>query len=97
MKGLAKESLMDCLMFINAFVGGDQKKHSKIPYYAVQMIKKLMDLTWFFASARSKMLNETSPSTDPGSSTEGLTNDDESLMSGKSDYFEFDDQKLHDF
>ncbi|GJZ17451.1 armadillo-like helical domain-containing protein [Tanacetum coccineum] len=95
MKGLSKESLMDCLMFINAFVGGDKKKHAKIPYYAVQMIKKLMDLTWFFASARSKLLNETSPSTDPGRSNEEVTNDDESLMSGKRVYFDFDDQKLH--
>ncbi|KAI3737202.1 hypothetical protein L2E82_27197 [Cichorium intybus] len=81
MKGLAKESLMDCLMFINAFVTADKKKHTKIPYYAVHMIKKLMDSTWFFLSAKSKLSNNAIPSSDPGRSKEELTND-ERLIAG---------------
>ncbi|KAL7618831.1 hypothetical protein Lser_V15G00908 [Lactuca serriola] len=80
MKGLSKESLMDCLMFIN-FVTADKKKHAKIPYYAVHMIKKLMDSTWFFASAKSKLSNNGSSSIDPGRNKEELTSD-ERLMSG---------------
>ncbi|XP_024973454.1 uncharacterized protein LOC112511862 [Cynara cardunculus var. scolymus] len=81
-KGMAKESLMDCLMFIKAFVTADKKKHAKIPYYAVHMIRKLMDSTWFFASAKSKLSNnctsnlDASSSSDPGRSKEELTNDE---------------------
>ncbi|KAL8261120.1 hypothetical protein R6Q59_025169 [Mikania micrantha] len=75
MKGLAKESLMDCLMFINAFVTEDKRKHAKIPYYAVHMIKKLMDLTWFFAPAKSK-LSATNSSTDCNSSNEEFPKDE---------------------
>ncbi|CAK9155402.1 unnamed protein product [Ilex paraguariensis] len=57
MKGLGKESLMDCLMFINGCIksGGTSKsKHMKIPYYAVRMINKQVDSTWIFTAARSK-------------------------------------------
>ncbi|KAI3684640.1 hypothetical protein L6452_33864 [Arctium lappa] len=82
MKGMAKESLMDCLMFIKVFVTDDKKKHGKIPYYAVHMIRKLMDSTWFFASAKSKLSDnctddlDTSPSSGRGRSREELTNDE---------------------
>ncbi|GFY95978.1 ARM-repeat/Tetratricopeptide repeat (TPR)-like protein [Actinidia rufa] len=54
MKGLAKESLMDCLMFINVCF---RSKQEKIPYYAARMITKQMDSTWLFATTRSKALN----------------------------------------
>ncbi|XP_057503743.1 uncharacterized protein LOC130787380 [Actinidia eriantha] len=54
MKGLAKESLRDCLMFINVCF---RSKQEKIPYYAARMITKQMDSTWLFATARSKALN----------------------------------------
>ncbi|XP_071733303.1 uncharacterized protein [Rutidosis leptorrhynchoides] len=81
MKGLAKESLMDCLMFINSFVSSSKKKHAKIPYYAVHMIKKLMDSTWFFASAKSKLSNIASTSSDLGRNKEEFS-DDDALMSG---------------
>ncbi|TKY55650.1 Tetratricopeptide repeat protein 1 [Spatholobus suberectus] len=47
MKGLAKESLMDCLTFINT-------KGLKIPYYAARILNKQMNSTWLFASAQSK-------------------------------------------
>lgn len=59
MKGHAKESLMDCLMFINnCYIKSDNStKDVKIPYYAVRMISKQMDSTWLFAAARSKTLN----------------------------------------
>ncbi|KAL4559605.1 hypothetical protein LXL04_031748 [Taraxacum kok-saghyz] len=81
MKGLAKESLMDCLMFINVFVTADKKNHAKIPYYAVHMIKKLMDRTWFFASAKLKLANNGSASSDYGRSKEEFTNE-EQVMAG---------------
>ncbi|KAI9201113.1 hypothetical protein LWI28_018226 [Acer negundo] len=54
MKGLGKESLMDCIMFINGCVRSDTNKRVKIPYYATRMISKHMDSTWLFANARSK-------------------------------------------
>ncbi|GFS44185.1 ARM-repeat/Tetratricopeptide repeat (TPR)-like protein [Actinidia rufa] len=54
MKGLAKESLMDCLMFIKVCF---RSKQEKIPYYAARMITKQMDSTWLFATARSKTSN----------------------------------------
>ncbi|XP_059629722.1 uncharacterized protein LOC132272636 [Cornus florida] len=59
MKGLAKESLMDCIMFINACMKSEAttKKHVKVPYYAARMISKQMDATWLFAAARSKSPN----------------------------------------
>ncbi|XP_010558996.1 PREDICTED: uncharacterized protein LOC104827513 [Tarenaya hassleriana] len=52
MKGSARESLMDCLSFV------DQRlKHSKppkIPYYAAQMITKQMNATWLFSAVESR-------------------------------------------
>ncbi|KAJ9177334.1 hypothetical protein P3X46_012566 [Hevea brasiliensis] len=54
MKGMAKESLMDCLMFVNGRMKSEQTKHDKIPYYAAQMIKKQMNATWIFAGMKSK-------------------------------------------
>lgn len=52
MKGLAKESLMDCIMFINRCINASESV--KIPYYAARMISKQIDATWLFAAARSK-------------------------------------------
>ncbi|KAE8683533.1 3-oxo-Delta(4,5)-steroid 5-beta-reductase-like isoform X1 [Hibiscus syriacus] len=54
MKGLAKESLMDCIMFINGSINSETNKRVKIPYYATRMISKQMDATWLFANAQSK-------------------------------------------
>lgn len=54
MKGLAKESLMDCIMFINGCIKTETGKHVKIPYYAARMISKQTEATWLFASAKSK-------------------------------------------
>ncbi|XP_009365346.3 uncharacterized protein LOC103955191 [Pyrus x bretschneideri] len=56
MKGLAKESMMDCLMFINGCIKSGSRKRVKIPYYAARMISKQMDATWLFATARSKVV-----------------------------------------
>ncbi|XP_039058486.1 uncharacterized protein LOC120202069 [Hibiscus syriacus] len=53
-KGLAKESLMDCIMFINCSINSETNKRVKIPYYAARMINKQMDATWLFANAQSK-------------------------------------------
>ncbi|GMN34984.1 hypothetical protein TIFTF001_005007 [Ficus carica] len=63
MKGLAKESLMDCIMFIKyGCIKSDQDQTAtkprsgvKIPYYAARMISKQMDATWLFATARSRI------------------------------------------
>uniref|UniRef100_A0A7N0SYP8 ARM repeat N-terminal plant domain-containing protein n=1 Tax=Kalanchoe fedtschenkoi TaxID=63787 RepID=A0A7N0SYP8_KALFE len=52
MKGLAKESLLDCLMFVN---GIEQGGGVKVPYYAARMINKQMNATWLFASAKARM------------------------------------------
>lgn len=54
MKGMAKESLMDCLMFINVRIKSEQTEHVKIPYYAARMINKQMNATWIFAGVKSK-------------------------------------------
>ncbi|KAA8531606.1 hypothetical protein F0562_006315 [Nyssa sinensis] len=58
MKGLAKESLMDCLKFVNGRVNLEKTKHVKIPYYAVRMINKQMNATWLFAAAKSKRYDD---------------------------------------
>ncbi|MBA0770260.1 hypothetical protein Gotri_018918 [Gossypium trilobum] len=55
MKGLAKESLMDCLMFINSRIKSEHTKRVRIPYYAARMINKQMNATWLFANAKSKL------------------------------------------
>lgn len=47
MKGMPKESLMDCVMFINGRF--KQKKRDKVPYYAVQMINRQMTAAGLFA------------------------------------------------
>ncbi|XP_047180311.1 uncharacterized protein LOC124846980 [Vigna umbellata] len=47
MKGLAKESLMDCLTFMNS-------KGFSMPYYAARFLNRQMNSTWLFASAQSK-------------------------------------------
>ncbi|XP_028772602.1 uncharacterized protein LOC114729738 [Neltuma alba] len=47
MKGMAKESLMDCVMLMNGCI--------KIPYHAARMLCKQMDATWLFGPARSKV------------------------------------------
>ncbi|KAK6938608.1 hypothetical protein RJ641_032116, partial [Dillenia turbinata] len=55
MKGLAKESLMDCVMFISCCIKSAQaSKGVKVPYYAAHMIRKQMDAIWLFGNARSK-------------------------------------------
>ncbi|KAJ8773294.1 hypothetical protein K2173_028471 [Erythroxylum novogranatense] len=55
MKGLAKESLMDSIIFLNSCVNSGPTKRVKIPYYAAYMISKQMDATWLFASAKSNV------------------------------------------
>ncbi|KAJ6419789.1 hypothetical protein OIU84_029832 [Salix udensis] len=59
MKGLAKESLMDCLMFIHGRMKAEKTKHAKIPYFAARMIHKQMSATWLFSTvAKSKNKDE---------------------------------------
>lgn len=58
MKGLAKESLMDCLLFVKGRAKSEKLERVPIPYYATRMINKQMDATWIFAASRSRMYNE---------------------------------------
>ncbi|XP_039039516.1 uncharacterized protein LOC120177399 [Hibiscus syriacus] len=55
MKGLGKESLMDCLMFINTRMKSEHTKRVRIPYYAARMINKQMNAALIFANAKSKL------------------------------------------
>ena len=60
MKGMAKESLMDCIMFINRQFNERNKKErisAKVPYYAVRMISKQMSSAGLFADATSMRSN----------------------------------------
>ncbi|XP_004238568.2 uncharacterized protein [Solanum lycopersicum] len=73
MKGLAKESLMDCIMFVNCCFKMDHtslssssssmKKNMRIPYYAVRMINKQMESTWLFKNAQLKTFVDLSEKT----------------------------------
>ncbi|XP_019182853.1 PREDICTED: uncharacterized protein LOC109177840 [Ipomoea nil] len=47
MKGMGRESLMDCMLFIN----DKGRRGMKIPYYAIRMLNKQMNATWIFAAA----------------------------------------------
>lgn len=52
MKGMAKESLMDCVMFINVGSGLEKRgKRAKVPYCVARMISKQMEATWLFSGA----------------------------------------------
>lgn len=53
-KRLAKESLMDCVMFLNGCIKTETAKGVKIPYHAARMISKQMEATWLFANLKSK-------------------------------------------
>ncbi|KAJ0040578.1 hypothetical protein Pint_27947 [Pistacia integerrima] len=59
MKGLAKESLVDCLTFISSRMKSKHPKTKpvKIPYYAAHMINKQMNATCPFNGANSKTYN----------------------------------------
>ncbi|KAL3617881.1 hypothetical protein CASFOL_038202 [Castilleja foliolosa] len=50
MKGMAKESLMDCVLFVN-IVCAKSKVMMKIPYDAIRMMSKQMEATWVFRDA----------------------------------------------
>ncbi|XP_026394189.1 uncharacterized protein LOC113289203 [Papaver somniferum] len=56
MKGLAKESLMDCIMFVNGLISSDYKENAKVPYYASRMINRQMSVTWLFAASERKLI-----------------------------------------
>jgi tetratricopeptide (TPR) repeat protein len=53
-KRLAKESLVDCVMFLNGCIKTETAKGVKIPYHAARMISKQMEATWLFANLKSK-------------------------------------------
>ncbi|XP_010549266.1 PREDICTED: uncharacterized protein LOC104820509 [Tarenaya hassleriana] len=61
MKGLARESLMDCIMFVNGRccsknTHSNNSNGSKIPFYAAEMISKQMNATRLFADSKSRAL-----------------------------------------
>lgn len=58
LKGLARESLMDCLMFVKGRIKSEKTKRGRIPYYAARMINKQMNATWIFASSRLRSCNK---------------------------------------
>nr|GMC97085.1 Tetratricopeptide repeat protein 1 [Ipomoea batatas] len=45
MKGMGRESLMDCMAFINACSKAKGRRGMKIPYYAIRMLNKQMNAT----------------------------------------------------
>lgn len=53
MINLAKESLMDCLLFINCNRSSKGRKRINIPYYAACLISKQIVATWIFAGVNS--------------------------------------------
>ncbi|RWV83143.1 hypothetical protein GW17_00055293 [Ensete ventricosum] len=53
MKGMAKESLMDSIMFVNMLMDSDKGKERKLPYYAARMINKQMTAAGLFAGLAS--------------------------------------------
>ncbi|XP_031094349.1 uncharacterized protein LOC115998828 [Ipomoea triloba] len=55
MKGMGRESLMDCMAFINACSKAKGRRGMKIPYYAIRMLNKQMNATWIFAAAAAKI------------------------------------------
>lgn len=60
MKGMAKESLMDCIMFVNRQFDGRNKKETisaNVPYYAARMISKQMSAAGLFADATTLRSN----------------------------------------
>ncbi|XP_065882266.1 uncharacterized protein [Euphorbia lathyris] len=58
MKGLAKESLMDCIMFLHCWINTETRcKRVKIPYSAARMITKQMDATWIFAAVKGRKVS----------------------------------------
>ncbi|XP_062101862.1 uncharacterized protein LOC133808546 [Humulus lupulus] len=58
MKGLARESLMDCLTFVRERIKSEKtSERGRIPYYSACMINKQINATWIFARASSKSCN----------------------------------------
>ncbi|XP_040995961.1 uncharacterized protein LOC121242118 [Juglans microcarpa x Juglans regia] len=82
MKGLPKESLMDCIMFINGCMKAGTTKRVKIPYYAARMISKQMDATWLFATARSKITSSSQVRKEQESDGHHESKNDELLQHG---------------
>ncbi|KAF3532517.1 hypothetical protein F2Q69_00036065 [Brassica cretica] len=52
LKGSARESLMDCLAFVDQRI--QHSSTERVPYYAAQMIRKQMKDTWAFSGFDSK-------------------------------------------
>ncbi|CAL1395914.1 unnamed protein product [Linum trigynum] len=59
MKGMAKECLMDCIMYVSGCVKMERRRGvGVIPYDAVHLMSKMMDATWLFAAAKSAKADE---------------------------------------
>ncbi|XP_017698350.2 uncharacterized protein LOC103707390 [Phoenix dactylifera] len=65
MKGMAKESLMDCIMFVNGWFHGkeydERRRRAKVPYHAARMINKQMSKAGLFASLATSKKIKTKP------------------------------------
>ncbi|KAI3987004.1 hypothetical protein MKX01_039939 [Papaver californicum] len=88
MKGLAKESLMDCIMFVNGLISSGHKANTKVPYYASRMINRQMSVTWLFAASERKLIqgiekHELDAYEDDSDSDNGNHDDDEIMRMTK--------------
>ncbi|KAK4428633.1 hypothetical protein Salat_1163100 [Sesamum alatum] len=88
MKGMAKESLMDCIIFVNVCIRSKADDRVKIPYYAVRMISKQMDSTWLFRAAQLKALNKLPEKAKEPSETTRIQVQNKSYISGLSTILE---------
>ncbi|CAN6449681.1 unnamed protein product [Victoria cruziana] len=57
MLGASKESLTDCIMYVNGGPASKNGKTVRLPYYTARMISKHMNATWLFAQAKKKYPN----------------------------------------
>ena len=60
MIGLAKESLMDCLLFIHCNKNSkpNRRKRFNVPYFAVRLISKQIRVTWLFNGLDLRIEND---------------------------------------
>ncbi|KAF3794271.1 Tetratricopeptide repeat protein 1 [Nymphaea thermarum] len=57
MLGCCKESLTDCMMYVNGGPASKDGKNVRVPHYAARMISKQMNATWIFYRAKKRYPN----------------------------------------
>lgn len=88
MKGLSKESLMDCLKFISSRMQSKHRssKSLKIPYYAALMVNKQMNATCPFSGAKFMMYNRQTEKVEQSNGQEPDQDEDKKSAKGKSKF-----------